>query len=115
MALMDEFTHGRLAYYYYPNWYFAGILLVLPLVSLMSVELNVIISSRLNDVRSAQQLGTLVAIPFFGLYFLSEVGIFTFNDQNLLILGSVILVVDIGIFFVSRATFQREQILARWK
>ncbi len=115
MVLMDEITHGALGYYYYPNWYIGVILLVMPLVSLMSVELNVIISSRLNDVRSANQLGTLLILPFIGLFLLSEIGDFSFTNTNLLILGGIVLLVDVGIFFVSRATFQREQILTRWK
>lgn len=115
MVLMDEFTRSRLGYYYYPNWYFGVILLIMPLVSLLSVELNIIISSRMNDVRTAQQLGTLLILPFIGLFLLSEIGIFDFTNTNLLILGGIIVVIDIGIFFVSRATFQREQILTKWK
>jgi ABC-2 type transport system permease protein len=115
MALCDEITRSKLGYYYYPNWYIAAILLVMPLVSLMSVELNIIISSRMNDVRSAQQVGTLLFLPFLGLFLLSETGYFSFTNTNLLLIGGIVVVVDICIFFVSRATFQREQILTRWK
>ncbi len=115
MALMDFVTHGTLGYFYYPNWHIAAILLVAPLICLASVELNIIISSRLNDVRSAQQLGMMASLPFFGLFLASETGLFAFTDTNLLILAGVILLADIAIFFVSRATFQREEILTKWK
>jgi ABC-2 type transport system permease protein len=115
MALMDLVTHSTLGYLYYPNWHIGAILLVAPFICLLSVELNIIISSRLNDVRSAQQLGMLCALPFFGLYFASEFGFFAFNDTNLLILAGVILVIDVVVFFISRATFQREEILTKWK
>lgn len=115
MSLMDLVTHSTLGYLYYPNWHMGAILLVAPLICLLSVELNIIISSRINDVRTAQQMGMLSALPFFGLYISSEIGFFTFNNTNLLILAGVILVIDVVVFFVSRVTFQREEILTKWK
>jgi len=115
MSLMDLVTRSRLGYLYYPNWHIGAILLVAPVICLVSVELNIIISSKLNDVRTAQQLGMVSAFPFFGLYVASETGIFKFTDTNLLILAGVILLIGIGLFFVSRATFHREEILTKWK
>ena len=115
MTLMDHFTHGVLGYYYYPNWHIGAILLAAPLGSLLSVELNVIISSRLNDVRSAQQLGTLVMLPFLGLFLASELNFFVLNTINLVIIAGVLVAVDLGMFFVAKATFQREEILTRWR
>ena len=91
------------------------ILLVAPLICLVSVELNIIISSRLNDVRTAQQAGMLAAFPFFGIYIASETGVLALIDTNLLILAGVILAIAVVLFFVSRVTFQREEILTRWK
>jgi len=115
MALMDRFTQDVLGYLYYPNWHMGAILLVVPLASLMSVEINIIISARMTDARSAQQLGTLLILPFVGLYLASELKIFPFTDTNLLILAGVLALIDLGFFFVSKATFQREEILTRWK
>jgi ABC-type Na+ efflux pump permease subunit len=115
MGLMDLVTQNTLGYLYYPNWHIGAILLVAPLTSLLSVQLNVFISSRLNDVRTAQQVGTLLILPFIGLYFASELGFFALNDANLLILAGVISIIDIALFFVSKATFQREEILTKWK
>ncbi len=115
MALMDAVSRSRLGYFYYPNWHMGAILLVAPLVSLLSVELNVIISSRLNDVRTAQQLGTLVLMPFLGIYLASELGFFPLDDDNLLILAGVVLIADVLLFFLAKATFQREEILTKWK
>jgi ABC-2 type transport system permease protein len=116
MGLMDLMTKSTLGYFYYPNWNIGAISLVAPFICLLSVELNIIISSRLNDVRSAQQMGMLLGgFPFIVLYLASEFGLFTFNDTNLLILAGVILLLDIVLFFVSRVTFQREEILTKWK
>ncbi|MFI5421233.1 MAG: ABC transporter permease subunit [Nitrososphaerales archaeon] len=115
MVLMDNFTHSLLGFYYYPNSYIGVILLCAPLASLLSVELNVIVSSRLSDVRSAQQLGSLLILPFIGLYFASETGIFPFTDTNLLIIAGALLVINVFLFLAARATFQREEILTSWR
>ncbi len=115
MALMDYFTRSALGYYYYPNWHIGAILLAAPFAALLSVEVNVIISSRMTDVRSAQQSGTLLMLPFIGLYLASQLGLFTLNDVNLVILAGVLAVISVAMFFVAKATFQREEILTRWK
>ncbi len=115
MALMDYFTSGVLGYLYYPNWHIGAILLAAPLAALLSVEVNVIISSRLTDVRSAQQLGSLLMLPFLGLFLASELNFFELNSNNLVILAGALAAVDVAMFFVSKATFQREEILTRWR
>lgn len=115
MGLSDYFTHSGLGYYYYPNWNIAAILFVVPFVCLLSVEMNVIISSRMTDARSALQMGTYLLFPFVGLYIASDLGYFPFTVTNLLILAGVLLIIDVGLFFVSKAAFQREEILTRWK
>ena len=115
MVLMDYFTHSALGYYYYPNWHIGAILLAAPLAALLSVEVNVIISSRMTDVRSAQQSGALLMLPFIGLYLASELGFFDLNDTNLVILAGVVAAISVAMFFVAKTTFQREEILTRWK
>ncbi len=115
MALMDYFTHGLLGYYYYPNWHIGAILLAAPFAALLSVEVNVIISSRMTDVRSAQQSGALLMLPFIGLFLASELGFFELNDTNLVVLAGVLAAISAAMFFVAKATFQREEILTRWR
>jgi ABC-2 type transport system permease protein len=115
MALMDYATHSFLGYLYYPNWQIGAILLAAPLASLLSVELDVIISSRMNDVRTAQQLGSLLILPFVGLYLASEIGLFQLSDTNLVIIAGALVIFDVVLFFVSKATFQREEILTKWR
>ena len=115
MTLMDAFTHTAIGYYYYPNWHIGTILLAAPLASLLSVEMNVVISSRLTDVRSAQQLGSLVMLPFIGLFLASELNFFSLTNTNLLILAGALAVIDVAMFSLTKATFQREEILTRWR
>lgn len=115
MVLMDTFTHGALGYYYYPNWHIGAILLDAPLAALLSVETNVVISSRMTDVRSAQQSGALLMLPFVGVFLASELGFFPLSDTNLVILAGVLAAASVGMFLLAKATFQREEILTRWR
>ncbi len=116
MFLMDRITYSQLGYLYYPNWTMGVILLALaPLACILSIELNVLVSANANDVRTAQQIGGLMFLPFGGIYFLSIFGYISLNTTNLLIIAAVVLVADVILFFVSRATFLREEILTKWK
>jgi ABC-2 type transport system permease protein len=116
MGLMDFYTFGALGYLYYPNWIIAVIMLLLvPLSAITAVETSVIISARASDVRSAQQLGSLIVIPFAIIYVLGEISAFPLTVKYLLLLSAIILVADIGLFYFSTATFKREEILTKWR
>ncbi|MGI0091099.1 MAG: ABC transporter permease subunit [Nitrososphaerales archaeon] len=117
MALMDLVTHSKLGYYFFPNWN-AGIVLFLmvPLAAIMSVEWNVSVSARVSDVRVAQQIGILLMLPFAGIYVAGELDLIDLGvTSNLLIIAGILLVVDVLLLYVARATFRREEILTRWK
>jgi ABC-2 type transport system permease protein len=112
----DKLTYDTLGYVYFPNWGAAATLLLLaPLAAILSIELNVIISARASDVRTAQQLGSLMFLPFGAIYVLGEIGILSLTAGNLLILSAVVAVMDVILFFVSTATFRREEILTKWR
>jgi ABC-2 type transport system permease protein len=117
MLLMDLTTKGKLGYYYFPDWNSAiVVLLLLPLALLMSVQTNIIMSSRVTDVRAGQQLGALTVVPFIGVYVAGELDLINLGDTtNLVIIAGALVVVDVLLFFVSTATFRREEILTRWK
>ena len=117
MAVMDLVTRSKLGYYFFPNWNAAIVLfLMVPLAVMMSVEWNVVVSSRVSDVRTAQQLGIVVILPFAGLYVCGELDIVNLGvTNNLLIIAGIILAAGIVLFYVARATFQREEILTSWK
>ena len=117
MALMDLVTHSKLGYYYFPNGNTAIILfLMVPLAVIMSTEWNVVVSSRVSDVRTAQQLGALAILPLAGIYVSGELNIVNLGvTSSLLIIAGILLVVDFVLLYVARATFQREEILTSWK
>jgi ABC-type Na+ efflux pump permease subunit len=116
MVLVDVITLQPLGYLYYPDWTAAVLfLLAAPLACLFSVELSVIVSARVTDVRAAQQFGRLLLLPFAAVYVLGEIGIVPLVADNLLIISAVLLVVDVVLFSISRSTFKREEILTKWK
>jgi len=115
MTVADVESHGKLDYWFFPNAT-AGIsmLLLVPLVALVSAEVSVLVSARSTDVRSAQQLGTLVVITFAALYVASEIGAITLDPGPMLALAAGLVVVAVALFFAARAVFNREEILTRW-
>ncbi len=117
MVLSDVATFKSLGYYFFPNLNTAVTLfMMVPLAVLMSVEWNVVVSGRVTDVRVAQQLGGLAAIPFVLIYVLGELNFVQLNvTNNLLIISGILALVDVLLFTVTRRTFQREEILTKWK
>jgi ABC-2 type transport system permease protein len=115
MGLIDELTFSKLGYFYFPNWSMGALLFVLvPVASILSVELSVIASAKVNDVRTASGLGVLMFIPFMGIYLAGEIGLINLDTNNLLIIYAILLALDVVLFFVSTATFRREEILTKW-
>ena len=116
MTLIDTVTYGRLGYYYYPNWDMGIILLLLaPLALQLSVDMNIISSSRVSDVRAAGQAGSLMFLPVIGIYIASELGLITLDTNTLLVIAGVFAVLDVVLFRISTSLFQREQILTKWR
>ncbi len=109
------YTAG-LGYYYFPNWN-AGVMLLLlaPLAAILSIEVAVIASSRVNDVRGANQIAGLMFIPFVAVFFAGAEGLFAFSVDNLLIFAGIVAIADVILFFLSKSTFKREEILTKWK
>lgn len=105
-----------LGYLYYPDWEMIVILLLLtPITCLLSIELNIIVSSRVTDVRSASQLGSVIFAPFMGLYIAGEIDVITLDTITLLVISVILAVFAIGLFSLSTRTFRREEILTKWK
>ena len=116
MVLMDRNTAGALGYDYFPNASIAVILLALaPLAGLFSIEISVLLSAWATDVRTVQQMGSLLFLPFILLYVLSEAGVVVLNATNLLLISGLLAVVVLGLFGLARRTFHREEILTRWR
>ena len=96
------------------RWLLA-IFVVGPLMALMAVNLSVIISSRVNDPRVAEQLSMVVIVPVLGIFFGQIAGLFVLNSQLVLIIAVILVVLDALLIYLSVGLFQRETILTRWK
>ncbi|MGE0463876.1 MAG: ABC transporter permease subunit [Vicinamibacterales bacterium] len=86
-----------------------------PLVSLAGLFAAAIISSRVNDARTAQQWGGLLVLPMTALFVAQLTGQFLLGTGALLVTALVLAVVCAALLAVGVRVFQRETILMRWK
>ncbi len=96
------------------RWLIA-IFLVGPLMAIMAVNFSVMISSRVNDPRVAEQLSMIVIIPVLGFFFGQIAGLFVINKQIILWSALVLVLLDAVLVYLAVRLFQRETILTRWK
>ena len=86
-----------------------------PLASLAALLLSVIVSSRVNDARSAQQLASLLILPISGAFVVQMIR-FTVVGHMLLVWTSVSLALfNLGLLWLGVRVFARETILTRWR
>jgi ABC-2 type transport system permease protein len=113
--IIDYWSYTRLGLLLIPNLYWILVIgVIAPLSCIMSVEANIIVSSKVNDIRAAQQIGGLVVLP------LVFVVIFASTSAQLSIylavgVSAALAAADIALFYLSKKTFQREEILTKWK
>jgi len=97
-----------------PRWVLAMIVMV-PLITALSVNLGILISTRVNDVRVAQQIGGLVVVPVVALGIAQVTGRVVLDEGSFIQMSLVLLVIDAVVFAAARLAFQRENILTRWR
>ena len=95
-------------------WIVAMLVLV-PLLTILAVSIGVIISSRVNDARAAEQLGSLVILPFMVLFLGVVSGFILLNAATFWVASGLIALVNVGLVYIGVKLFQRETILTRWK
>ena len=86
-----------------------------PLVSWTALMLAAIVSSRVNDARTAQQLGAFIILPITGLFVGQLVGQFLLGIPALLLTALAIVLANVALTWVGVRVFQRETILMRWR
>jgi len=97
-----------------PRWILAIVIMV-PLLTLLSVNLGILISTRVNDVRVAQQIGGLVVVPVVGLGIAQVTGQVVINNESFINFSLLLVTADAAVFWLARLAFQRENILVRWR
>ena len=96
------------------RWLIA-IFIVGPLLALMAVTFALMVSSRVNDPRVAEQVSMVIIVPVLAGFFGQIAGLFVLNRQIISIVAFVMLLLDWLMVYLATQVFQREQILTRWK
>jgi len=96
------------------RWLIA-IFIVGPLLALLAVVFSLMISSRVNDPRVAEQISMIIILPVLGGFFGQVAGLFVLNKQIISVIAFVMLALDTLMVYLATRVFQREQILTRWK
>ncbi len=97
-----------------PIW-LTAIFLVGPLLSVMGVSIAVMISSRVNDPRVAEQISGIFVLPVVFLFVGQTTGLILINEQFILWMALGLAILDVILFYFATQVFQRETILSRWK
>ena len=98
----------------FSNVWLVAMATLVPLICLLSVLLGIVVSSRVNDPRTAQQIGGFVVIPIIAVAVAQFVGgQATFTMQQVLV-GDLLVAGLIGLtLLIGSWAFDRESILTR--
>ena len=97
-----------------PGWILA-VLVDTPLLALIGVALIVVLSSRVNDPRTVQQISAVLVVPVLALLFGQLAGVIVLGPGVALAIGAVLGIIAAGALWFATRLFQREVILTRWR
>jgi ABC-2 type transport system permease protein len=97
-----------------PSW-LVGVFVLGPAVGLSSVVAGVIVSSRVNDPRVAQQVGGIIIVPIIAVTLLQATGTVLVGAVGYLVLAAIVFCVSLLGLRAGVALFDRERILTRWR
>jgi ABC-2 type transport system permease protein len=86
-----------------------------PLAALAALQLAVCVSSRVNDARSAQQIGALVVLPIAALLVAQLFGALQLTMPVLTAIAVGLAGFDAVVLWAAIVLFDRESILTRWR
>lgn len=116
VIIVDMITQPVLGYYALPNLVWAlGVFILAPLICLLAIFANVIVSSRVSDVRASQQIGSLIVLPIVIFFLVILLGLVNLDVLNMLLFIGVVGAAVVTIIYVAMKVFKREEILIRWK
>ena len=115
-VIVNILAFPLLGYYPLPNGlWVVGFIMLAPIFCILSISANILISSKVTDVRASQQIGGLVVLPVLLFVFLTFAGP-AFSSVWMMIIYSIIfLVADVWLIYFSTKIFKREEILTKWK
>jgi ABC-2 type transport system permease protein len=86
-----------------------------PLAALAALQMAVCVSSRVNDARSAQQIGALIILPISVLLVAQFTNNVELTSRVILLISAGLTALNLALMAVAISLFDRESILTRWK
>ncbi len=86
-----------------------------PLLCVAAVCLGVIVSTRVNDTRVAQQASVVLILPILGLFIGQFAGQVLVSVPFVLYASLGLCAVDAGLLYAAVLLFRREKILTEWR
>jgi len=93
----------------------AGVFLLGPAVGLLSVVAGVIVSARVNDPRTAQQIGGIIIVPLVVVAVIQASATVLFGAASYVLMAAVVLAISALGLALGARLFGRESILTRWR
>ncbi len=97
-----------------PTWLVA-VVVVGPLMAALAVNFAIIVSSRVSDPRTAEQVSMVIIVPLLGLLFGQIAGVLVLNVPLMIGVAVALAVLDAALIYLGARWFQRETILTQWK
>ena len=86
-----------------------------PVAALVALQVAVLVSSRVNDPRTAQQFGALLILPITGIFVMQFSGVIRLTTLVIVIMVGALLMLWALLVVLGVSLFEREAILTRWK
>jgi len=86
-----------------------------PLAALAALQMAVCVSSRVNDARSAQQIGALIILPISILLVAQFTNNVDLTSRVILLISGGLALLNLVLMAIAINLFDRESILTRWK
>jgi ABC-type Na+ efflux pump permease subunit len=91
------------------------VFLVAPAAALLSLQSAIVVSSRVNDARTAQQFGVLIIIPLTAVLVAQFAGMIWLSARAFAMAGLGMLALWVLLTVISAALFERDTILTTWR
>ena len=86
-----------------------------PVAALVALQIAVLVSSRVNDPRTAQQFGALLILPITAVFVMQFNGVIRLTVPVIAMSLVALFLVWLLLVMLGVALFEREAILTRWK
>lgn len=115
MIITNILVYSILQIIYVPSiTWLIGLVIIMPLISFMSINFTILISSRVSDQRTAQQLTGLIVLPLVGLMVLNIMGVVMINVESMMTMTAILALITYALYKASVKIFNREEILTKW-